>query len=110
MSGRIDEGMAVYRELLAHLGIRMAETPRQLLREMIVTRMILRLRGLKFRERRVEAVPPDVLERLDTAQAVALGMSVVNWIRGTSFQSRSLLMALPPASRCAWRCRWAGRS
>ena len=61
---------------------------------MIVTRLILRLRGLKFRERRVEAVPPDVLERLDTAQAVALGMSVVDWIRGTSFQSRSLLMAL----------------
>ncbi len=94
MSGRIDEGMAVYRELLAHLGIRMAATPRQLLREMIVTRLILRLRGLKFREHRAEEVPPDVLERLDTAQAVALGMSVVDWIRGSSFQSRSLLMAL----------------
>jgi hypothetical protein len=94
MSGRIDEGMAVYRELLAHLGIRMATTPRQLLREMIVTRLILSLRGLSFRERRAEEIPPDVLERLDTAQAVALGMSVVDWIRGSSFQSRSLLMAL----------------
>ncbi len=94
MSGRIDEGMAVYRELLAHLAIRMAETPRQLLREMIVTRLILRLRGLSFRERRAEEILPEVLERLDTAQAVALGMSVVDWIRGSSFQSRSLLMAL----------------
>jgi hypothetical protein len=94
MSGRIDEGMAVYRELLAHLGIRMAATPRQLLREMIVTRLILSIRGLNFRERRAEQIPPDVLERLDTAQAVALGMSVVDWIRGSSFQSRSLLMAL----------------
>lgn len=94
MSGKIDEGMAVYRELLAHLGIRMAETPRQLLREMIVTRLILSIRGLGFRERRADEIPPDVLERLDTAQAVALGMSVVDWIRGSSFQSRSLLMAL----------------
>jgi hypothetical protein len=94
MSGRIDEGMAVYRELLAHLGLRMAETPRQLLREMIVTRLILQFRGLKFRERRADQIAPDVLERLDTAQAVALGMSVVDWIRGSSFSSRSLLMAL----------------
>ncbi len=110
MSGRIDEGMDVYRELLAHLGLRMPATPQQLLREMIVTRLILRLRGLKFRERRADEIAPDELERLDTAQAVALGMSVVDWIRGSSFQSRSLLMALAPASRCAWPCRWAGRS
>ena len=54
MSGRIDEGMNVYRELLAHLGLGMPATPRQLLREMIVTRLILRLRGLKFRERRAD--------------------------------------------------------
>ena len=94
MSGRIDEGMDVYRELLAHLGLRMPATPQQLLREMIVTRLILRVRGLKFRERRADEIAPDVLERLDTAQAVALGMSVVDWIRGSSFQSRSLLMAL----------------
>ena len=94
MSGRIDEGMGVYRELLAHLGLRMPATPQQLLREMIVTRLILRVRGLKFRERRADEIAPDVLERLDTAQAVALGMSVVDWIRGSSFQSRSLLMAL----------------
>jgi hypothetical protein len=35
-----------------------------------------------------------VLERLDTAPAVVLGMCVVHRIRRSSFQSRSLLMAL----------------
>jgi serine/threonine protein kinase/tetratricopeptide (TPR) repeat protein len=94
MSGRIDEGLAVYRDVLAHFGLRMPATPRQALHEMIVTRAILWFRGLGFRERPASEVPPAVLERVDTAQAVALGMTVVDWIRGSSFQSRSLLMAL----------------
>jgi eukaryotic-like serine/threonine-protein kinase len=94
MSGRVDEGLAVYRELLAHFGLRIPATPKQALYEMIVSRVILWFRGLGFRERPASEVPPVELERVDTAQAVALGMTVVDWIRGSSFQSRSLLMAL----------------
>src|SRR5262249_2876795 len=94
MSGRVDEGLAVYREVLAYLGLRMPRTPRQALHQMWVSRALLRFRGWRFRERRVAEVPAEVLQRVDTARAVALGMTVVDWIRGSSFQSRSLLMAL----------------
>jgi eukaryotic-like serine/threonine-protein kinase len=94
MSGRIDEGLAVYRDVLASFGLSIPATPKQAFYEMIVTRVILWFRGLGFRERPASEVPPAVLERVDTAQAVALGMTVVDWIRGSSFQSHSLLLAL----------------
>jgi len=94
MSGQIDEGLAVYRNVLADFGLSIPSTPRQALHQLMVTRVILWFRGLKFRERPASEVSAAVLERVDTAQAVALGMTVVDWIRGSSFQSRSLLLAL----------------
>ena len=94
LSGRIDEGTAVYRDLLALQGVKMPATPNQLLRQMVFNRLYLKFRGYLFRERRAEEIPPEVLLRLDTAQAVAMGTGVVDWIRGSSFQSRSLMLAL----------------
>jgi hypothetical protein len=54
----------------------------------------VRLRGLKFRERAAPDVPPKLLARLDTSLSVAVGLGLVDTIRGADFQTRSLLLAL----------------
>ncbi len=94
ISGRVDEGLAAYREVLAHVGLRMPQSPGEALSQLLVSRAILGVRGLKFRERDAATIPTHVLDRVDIARSVALGMTVVDWIRGSSFQSRSLLLAL----------------
>ena len=76
------------------MGSRLPNSPRRALLDLLIKRALLRVRGLKFRERHVSQIPPEVLDRVDIARAIAVGLSVVDWIRGSSFQPRSLLLAL----------------
>ncbi len=61
---------------------------------MLLSRARLRLRGLKFREKTAESIPPEDLRRIDISRDVSVGISVVDVIQGMSFQTRSLLLAL----------------
>jgi hypothetical protein len=51
-----------------------------------------------------------VLDRVDIARAIAVGLSVVDWICGSSFQPRSLLLALRAGEplRVALALSWEG--
>ncbi len=55
---------------------------------------MLKIRGIRFRERAPSEIPAEVLLRVDTCRAVALGLSSVDPMRGAVFQTRYLLLAL----------------
>ena len=69
-------------------------TPRRALLRLLVSRAKLRLRGLRFHERDASEIDPARLELIDVSRSVAVGMSVVDVIRGSDYQTRSLLLAL----------------
>jgi hypothetical protein len=94
ISGHVDEGLAIRNSVLRAMGTQLPRSPRQALRRLWIRRAILGVRGLGFRERVAGQIPPEALERVDIARGIAVGLSVVDWIRGASFQPRSLLLAL----------------
>jgi eukaryotic-like serine/threonine-protein kinase len=99
ISGRIERGVASLDALLAEIGISAAATPRGALFSLLRHRLLLRLRGFRFKERhRTEIADAEVL-RLDVLQIAAKGLSVVDTIRGADFQTRQLLLALRSGSR-----------
>ena len=94
ISGHIDEGLSAFREVLAQVALRRPETPLQAFVLLLAERAALAVRGLGFRDRAPEDVPVEVLTRVDTARAVAVGISVVDVIKGSYYQTRSLRLAL----------------
>ena len=93
-SGHVDEGIAQLRPVLSAAGTKLAKKPWQALLSLLVRRAQLRVRGLGFRERRPEEVPPGDLQRIDICWSVVVGLSTVDPIRGADFQTRNLLLAL----------------
>jgi tetratricopeptide (TPR) repeat protein len=93
-SGHIDEGLAAYGAILDPMGLSLPETPRRALLRLYVSRARLALRGLKFTERAASEVAAEKLELVDIFRSLALGISIVDVIRGADYQTRSLLHAL----------------
>ena len=94
ISGHIDEGLAAFASILDRVGMPLPGTPRKALMRLLQSRTTLRLRGLRFRERDASQVDPARLELIDISRSVAVGISVVDVIRGSDYQTRSLLQAL----------------
>ncbi|MBV8077052.1 MAG: hypothetical protein JO284_11670, partial [Planctomycetaceae bacterium] len=93
-SGHIDEGLSAFGALLDRVGMPLPSTPRHALLCLLFSRARLRLRGLGFRERDAAQIAPEQLELVDIVRSVAVGISVVDVIRGSDYQTRSLLLAL----------------
>ncbi|MEW5737640.1 MAG: AAA family ATPase [Myxococcota bacterium] len=93
-SGHIDEGLAASREVLKQVGMRLAKTPRRALFALLWRRLVLKLRGLGYQERAAAEVPVDVLRRIDVCWSFSMGLAMVDTIRGASFQSKQLILAL----------------
>jgi eukaryotic-like serine/threonine-protein kinase len=94
VSGHIDEGLSAFGAILDPLGLSLPRTPRRALLRLLSSRARLRLRGLRFRERSAAQVPGEQLELIDIFRSVAVGISIVDVIRGADYQTRSLLLAL----------------
>jgi tetratricopeptide (TPR) repeat protein len=93
-AGHVDDGLEVLRDVLHSTGLSLARTPRTALLSLAFRRLKLALRGLQYVERPEAAVSEDVLRRIDTCWSVSMGLSMVDTIRGASFQSNQLLLAL----------------
>ena len=93
-SGHIDAGLAAVNQVLDDLNMSLARTPQRALLALGARRLHLWLRGLSFVETPASRVPPDVLQRIDACWSVSMGLSMVDTIRGASFQTRQLLLAL----------------
>jgi hypothetical protein len=93
-SGQIDDGFETIRSVLAAIGMSLATSPQRALLSMLWQRLKIRLRGLRYVERRIDEITPHELMRIDTCWSVAMGLGIVDNIRGADFQGRHLLLAL----------------
>jgi serine/threonine protein kinase len=93
-SGHIDQGLSVLGTVLSSMGLKLPETPTQALISFLSQRALARLRGLNFHRRDESEISPQQIARIDTCWSVAVGLSMVDVIRGAEFQSRHLLFAL----------------
>jgi serine/threonine protein kinase len=92
--GHVDDGLAAVQAVLGAVGMTLPRTPTGALLSLLFNRARVRLRGLGFAERPEAEVPPALLRRLDTCFSVAVGMGLVDTIRGADYQTRCLLLAL----------------
>jgi hypothetical protein len=93
-SGHIDQGLLELRGVLEAIGLKLATTPGRALRSALACRFLLRLKGLRFRERDVIQIPPDELSRIDICWSVSTALGMIDNIRGADFSARHLLLAL----------------
>jgi tetratricopeptide (TPR) repeat protein len=93
-AGHFDEGLAAIGVVLSSSGMRLPATPLIALALFLLWRAYLRLRGLGFRERDASQVSAAHLLRVDTCWSVAMGLAMVDNIRGATFQARHLALAL----------------
>jgi hypothetical protein len=93
-TGRFDEGLATLRTILPALRLRWPETPRRALLALLARRLQLRWRGLAFEERPATVTNESALLRIDACWSISSGLSVVDTVRATLFQTQGLLWAL----------------
>ena len=92
--GHISKGLTVLRTVLRAVGMRFPETRTETLSALLVGRLRARLRGIAFRERSAQDVPPNQLAKIDVCWSVSAGLSVVDTMRGAVFETRHLVLAL----------------
>ncbi|HEY0990748.1 MAG TPA: hypothetical protein VGD80_27030 [Kofleriaceae bacterium] len=93
-SGHIDEGIGTLRTALQPLGVKVATTPRQTLRSLIMRRVRVRLRGLRHRERDPSEVPASTLTRIDFCWSLCSSLSFIDPLLGSDLAALHLLLAL----------------
>ncbi|HEY5951598.1 MAG TPA: protein kinase [Kofleriaceae bacterium] len=103
MVGDLERGLEILSDLLADVGVNMPSSQRRALMYVVYARARLRMRGLKFKERRATEVAPETLLRLDVLKAASHTLALVDNIRAADFNVRLLLGALRVGepSRCA---------
>jgi serine/threonine protein kinase len=98
-AGYLTEGLREMNEVLAAIGYRLARTPKGALLSLLLRRSLLRLHGLRWRERSPSDLTPRVVTRIDVCWSAAYSLGFVDLIRGSDYQSRHLLMALRAGDR-----------
>src|SRR5262249_33454267 len=99
-SGYVDEGMACLREVLVAIGMEVPETPTGTLTALIFRRAEIRLPGLGFTQRSVADLSERRLAQIDLCWSAALGLGMVDHVRGAYFQTRNLLLSLKAGEPC----------
>jgi len=93
-AGRFDEGIAAVREVLGLLGLTYPRSPLHALVQLVFLRVLLALRGMRFRERDPSLIPARDLMRVDVCWSVAFSLALSDHIFGAVFQVRAVLFAL----------------
>jgi tetratricopeptide (TPR) repeat protein len=93
-SGHVAEGLAIARQVLGPLGLRIPPTPLRSALSLLFHRLRLKWRGLGFVERGGGEIHPGLLDRIDTLWSMAMGLGPTDLIGAADFQSRQLLLAL----------------
>ena len=94
ISGHMDEGQTALGEVLRAVDMRLARTPHGALLLLILRRLLIRVRGLRFRERNASEVPQRELLKIDSCWSVAVGLAFIDSMRAAEFQARHCLLAL----------------
>jgi serine/threonine protein kinase len=94
MAGHIDGGLDTLQTVLRTTGMKLAATPRWAIGPVLLRRVLLWLRGTRFRERSAEQVSRRLLREIDVCWSVSAGLTMADTIRAADFQTRGLLLAL----------------
>ncbi|HEU4408526.1 MAG TPA: protein kinase [Polyangiaceae bacterium] len=92
-------GMALAARHLERAEIRLPSRPWRALLALLVARLRLGVRGLRFRERSADQVPPALLARIDTAAPVATTLGLLDPLRGAYLFTLHLLDTLRAGER-----------
>jgi eukaryotic-like serine/threonine-protein kinase len=93
-SGHVDSSIEVLHRALAELDLPLPATPRAALMSVLRQRVLIRLRGLGFKQRPASEVSERDLTRIDVSWTFAAGFAFTDVIRGFEFQARHLRLAL----------------
>jgi serine/threonine protein kinase len=94
-SGHFDRGVEILSATLQAVGIAQPRSAIALLVSLLFFRLVLRLRGLRRRNRDPAAIDRWVLARIDTTRSAGSGLAMTDNVLGAYFQTRNLLLALP---------------
>ncbi len=94
ISGHIERGLDTMDSLLVEMGVYLPKTAGRAFTSLLWNRLKLRLRGLKFKPRLESQVAREELMRVDVLKSISQGLSMVDSIRGSDFNTRDLLWAL----------------
>jgi hypothetical protein len=92
--GYSEEGLDIARELLAEVGLPWPTSRGAALRTLLWHDVRIGMSRLRWRSRSEAELAPEEKLRLDTCWSTAVGLSMLDSIRGTSFAYRSLVMNL----------------
>jgi hypothetical protein len=92
--GHVDQGLVLCRRVLSAVGLSLPDSPRDALLSLVWHRLRIRLRGLRYVERDENELTRNELMRIDVCGSMAVGLAVVDLVRGADFQARHLLLAL----------------
>ncbi|HVE87509.1 MAG TPA: hypothetical protein VND93_31845, partial [Myxococcales bacterium] len=93
-SGHLDEGLTAVDDMLGEFGARLPATRQAALAALRWQRMLLRVRGLRYRAKSEAEISREALDRIDTFYAVQVGLTAVDNLRAFAFQTRGFRMAL----------------
>jgi len=93
-SGHIDLAEPIIRRVLEPMGLSIPRSSLMSLALLLLSRARLRIRGLRVAARHVGRVDARALVQLNACWSVAVGLSMVNNIRGACLQTRHLILAL----------------
>jgi len=98
-AGRFDQGIGELCGVLASQGVTYPKTSRRALASVVFQRLLLALRGRRFRECDESQVAREVLAQIDLQYYAATTLAPIDNIRGHSFQVRGLRLALAAGER-----------
>jgi serine/threonine protein kinase len=93
-TGQIQRGIEALAGVLAEFGESFPATPERALTSLVWLRLRLKLRGLGWKPRDPSEISARELSRIDVYRAVAVGLGMVDNVRGADFQARGLLASL----------------
>jgi serine/threonine protein kinase len=92
-SGHMDEGLAILRQVLAAVGLKLPASQRRALLGLFGWRLRIRMRGPGIEEGESPAAPEDLM-RVRVCWSAASSLAMSDPVRGAYFQARHLLYAL----------------
>ncbi|HRE88024.1 MAG TPA: hypothetical protein PK095_02700, partial [Myxococcota bacterium] len=93
-AGHIDEGLAIQKSALSRLGVRISRSAWRAIPFIVVDRIRLRLRGLRYRLQPAASADPRRLARIDGGMALGAVLPLIDTIRGLQIHSQALRDAL----------------
>jgi serine/threonine protein kinase len=94
LSGHIDRGVSVLREVLASVGVDYPASQARAVLSLLGRQALLRLRGTRFVERPPRDLDPAALARIDVCFSAGKGLTFVDPVRGFGFHDQHLLLSL----------------